>query len=353
MVHGTMNCANNPQMNPGVGANETVVLLSIALQPYRTPRPVDARRVVFAVTVSHEAVSYGGFHADWTYIRKLFSVYVFLGGRREPICMLAYSFPFTPGEGGWEDFRDGFGERVNRDGWGAHDGLHIDIDNVAAVEDALDLDPESDDIGVVLRCVMLVADARANGAGQWNALEAFHATGGDRAMIKEGHWPDGSSDDRIPFGDDDDLRLIHTCGDAAVRAYPFVEGDVDADVRTSPLGLLDATKTVLADRLADAATTNNYTALARALTGYRAAVEALVPAPDHWRAARAGAPGYWDNTPKTVAEATACNQDALRWHGVPEGVWPTDADGRFGLWGGRDFRESDSEPEESDSDDSE
>ena len=93
--------------------------------------------------------------------------------------------------------------------------------------------------------------------------------------------------------------------------------------------------------------------VARALTGYRAAVEALVPAPDHWRAARAGAPGYWDNTPKTVAEATACNQDALRWHGVPEGVWPTDADGRFGLWGGRDFRESDSEPEESDSDDSE
>ena len=31
----------------------------------------------------------------------------------------------------------------------------------------------------------------------------------------------------------------------------------------------------------------------------------------------------------------------------------TDADGRFGLWGGRDFRESDSEPDESDSDDSE
>ena len=91
----------------------------------------------------------------------------------------------------------------------------------------------------------------------------------------------------------------------------------------------------------------------RKFTGYRAAVEALVPAPDHWRARRAGAPGYWDNTPKTVAEATECNQDALRWHGIPEGAWPTSADGRFGLWGGRDFRESDSEPDESDSDDSE
>ena len=57
--------------------------------------------------------------------------------------------------------------------------MHIDVDGVRAIEDALDLEPESDDIGVVLRTVVLIANARLNAMGQWNALEAFHATGGD------------------------------------------------------------------------------------------------------------------------------------------------------------------------------
>ena len=38
----------------------------------------------------------------------------------------------------WGNFRGGFGERVDRDGWGAHDGVHIDVDGVRAIEDALD-----------------------------------------------------------------------------------------------------------------------------------------------------------------------------------------------------------------------
>ena len=64
-----MNANNNSRINPNVGANETVVLLSGALQMVRAgPRRTDFRRVVFAVTASHEVVSYGGFHADWSYV---------------------------------------------------------------------------------------------------------------------------------------------------------------------------------------------------------------------------------------------------------------------------------------------
>ena len=47
------------------------------------------------------------------------SVHAFLGGGREPICMLAYSFPFSPDAGGWTSFADSFGEQVDADGWAA------------------------------------------------------------------------------------------------------------------------------------------------------------------------------------------------------------------------------------------
>ena len=306
-VHGAMNCANDKRVNRSVGANETVVLCSLAMQSFAAPRPTDARRVVFAVTAAHEVVSYGGAIADWTYVRKLFSVHAFLGGGREPICMLAYSFPFSPDAGGWTSFVDSFGEQVDADGWGRGDGLRIEREAVGAVAAALGV--EASDLGVLLRAMVVVASARANSTGQWNALEAYHASGGDREMIKVGHYPDGTDHDRVPFGDDVDPETIHTCGGAAVAAYPHVAGDADATVRTSPMRLLRATKAVLAERLVDPAALASFTDLSRALHGYEDAVRARIPS-------------YYDYMPRTVDEANAMNQNALRFYGVDPATYP-------------------------------
>ena len=114
------------------------------------------------------------------------------------------------------------------------------------------------------------------------------------------------------------------CGGQAVADYPFIEGNVDTDVRTSPIGLLDATKRVLAERLADDATLDSFTALARALTGFRAAVEALLPKE------RRGRAGYAEDNLKgmTIAQATEINEDALRFYGIPPGTWNTSAEYR-------------------------
>ena len=221
--------------------------------------------------------------------------------------------------------------------------MHIDVDGVRAIEDALDLEPESDDIGVVLRTVVLIANARLNAMGQWNALEAFHATDGDRTMLAVGHYPDGTSHDRIPFAGVKkmkDMRLIHMCGGQAVADYPFIEGKIDTNVRTSPIGLLDATKRVLAERLADDATLGSFTALARALTGFRAAVEARLPK------TRRGRPGYAeDDTPQTIEQATEINEDALRFYGIPAGALATSAECGDGVRYQSDSDESDSDDE--------
>ena len=178
--------------------------------------------------------------------------------------------------------------------------------------------------------------------GQWNALEAFHATDGDRTMLAVGHYPDGTSHDRIPFGVKKikDVRLIHMCGGQAVADYPFIRGKVDTDVRTSPIGLLDATKRVLARRLADDATLSTYTSLARALTGFRAAVEARLPK------TRRGRPGYAeDDTPQTIEQATEINEDALRYYGIPAGALATSAECGDGVRYQSDSDESDSDDE--------
>ena len=222
--------------------------------------------------------------------------------------------------------------------------MHIDVDGVRAIEDALDLEPESDDIGVVLRTVVLIANARLNAMGQWNALEAFHATDGDRTMLAVGHYPDGTSHDRIPFAGVKkmkDMRLIHMCGGQAVADYPFIEGKIDTNVRTSPIGLLDATKRVLARRLADDATLSTYTSLARALTGFRAAVEALLPKE------RRGRAGYAEDNLKgmTIAQATEINEDALRYYGIPAGALATSAECGDGVRYQSDSDESDSDDE--------
>ena len=105
---------------------------------------------------------------------------------------------------------------------------------------------------------------------------------------------------------------------------PFIEGNIDTDVRTSPIGLLDATKRVLAERLADDATLGSFTALARALTGFRAAVDALLPKKRH------GRPGYAEDNLRgmTIARATEINDDALRFYGIPAGTWNTSAEYR-------------------------
>ena len=145
-------------------------------------------------------------------------------------------------------------------------------------------------------------------------------------MLAVGHYPDGTSTDRIPFGVKKikDVRLIHMCGGQAVADYPFIEGNVDTDVRTSPIGLLDATKRVLAERLAEDATLGSFTALARALTGFRAAVEARLPK------MRRGRPGYAEDNLRgmTIARATEINDDALRFYGIPAGTWNTSAEYR-------------------------
>ena len=141
------------------------------------------------------------------------------------------------------------------------------------------------------------------------ALEAYHASGGDREMIKVGHYPDGTDHDRVPFGDDVDPETIHTCGGAAIAAYPHVAGDADATVRTSPMRLLRATKAVLAERLADPAALASFTDLSRALHGYEAAVRARIP-------------NYYDYMPRTVDEANAMNQNALRFYGVDPATYP-------------------------------
>ena len=118
-----------------------------------------------------------------------------------------------------------------------------------------------------------------------------------------------------------------------------IEGKIDTDVRTSPIGLLDATKRVLAERLADDATLGSFTALARALTGFRAAVEARLPK------MRRGRPGYAeDNTQgMTIAQATEINEDALRYYGIPAGAWPTSAEYRGDIRYRSDSDESDSD----------
>ena len=129
-------------------------------------------------------------------------------------------------------------------------------------------------------------------------------------------------------------------GGQAVADYPFIEGNVDTDVRTSPIGLLDATKRVLAERLADDATLGSFTALARALTGFRAAVDALLPKKRH------GRPGYAEDNLRgmTIARATEINDDALRFYGIPAGTWNTSAEYR-------DMVRYRSDSDESDSDD--
>ena len=80
---------------------------------------------------------------------------------------------------------------------------------------------------------------------------------------------------------------------------------------------------VLAERLADDATLGSFTALARALTGFRAAVEARLPK------TRRGRPGYAeDDAPQTIEQATEINEDALRFYGIPPGTWNTSAEYR-------------------------
>ena len=124
----------------------------------------------------------------------------------------------------------------------------------------------------------------------------------------------------------------------AVADYPFIEGNIDTDVRTSPIGLLDATKRVLAERLADDATLDSFTALARALTGFRAAVEARLPK------TRRGRPGYAeDDTPQTIEQATEINEDALRYYGIPAGALATSAECGDGVRYQSDSDESDSD----------
>ena len=130
------------------------------------------------------------------------------------------------------------------------------------------------------------------------------------------------------------------CGGQAVADYPFIRGKVDTDVRTSPIGLLDATKRVLAERLADDATLSTYTSLARALTGFRAAVEARLPK------TRRGRPGYAeDDTPQTIEQATEINEDALRYYGIPAGALATSAECGDGVRYQSDSDESDSDDE--------
>ena len=130
------------------------------------------------------------------------------------------------------------------------------------------------------------------------------------------------------------------CGGQAVADYPFIRGKVDTDVRTSPIGLLDATKRILARRLADDATLSTYTSLARALTGFRAAVEARLPK------TRRGRPGYAeDDTPQTIEQATEINEDALRYYGIPAGALATSAECGDGVRYQSDSDESDSDDE--------
>ena len=131
------------------------------------------------------------------------------------------------------------------------------------------------------------------------------------------------------------------CGGQAVADYPFIEGNVDTDVRTSPIGLLDATKRVLAERLADDATLDSFTALARALTGFRAAVEARLPK------MRRGRPGYAEDNLRcmTFAWATEINDDALRFYGIPAGALATSAECGDGVRYQSDSDESDSDDE--------
>ena len=171
----------------------------------------------------------------------------------------------------------------------------------------------------------------------------YDAVRGESDMLAVGHHPDGTSHDRIPFEGVKkmkDMRLIHMCGADAVADYPFIEGNIDTDVRTSPIGLLDATKRVLARRLADDATLSTYTSLARALTGFRAAVEARLPK------TRRGRPGYAeDDTPQTIEQATEINEDALRYYGIPAGAWPASAEYRGDIRYRSDSDESDSDDE--------
>ena len=73
--------------------------------------------------------------------------------------------------------------------------------------------------------------------------------------------------------------------------------------------LLRATKAVLAERLADPAALASFTDLSRALHGYEAAVRARIP-------------NYYDYMPRTVDEANAMNQNALRFYGVDPATYP-------------------------------
>ena len=80
------------------------------------------------------------------------------------------------------------------------------------------------------------------------------------------------------------------------------------------------------------------TALARALTGFRAAVEARLPK------TRRGRPGYAeDDTPQTIEQATEINEDALRYYGIPAGALATSAECGDGVRYQSDSDESDSD----------
>ena len=316
-LHRTMDSVNDTSRHRNRGANETVSLVSVAAQAYARPRPTAARRVLFAVAASHEVVSYGGAIADWSYTRKLLSVHAFLGGDAEPVCALAYSFPFCPGPGEWGGgmFGNGCGEAVDDDGWTRRDGLRVATEAEArSLAEALGVDEA--DVGALLRAVICIANVRDNCVGQWNALECFHATG-RLGALKNGHWADGREDDRAPFARSDDPRadpkVRHLCGAGAVAAFPRIadaRGDPSAEsCRTSPTGLLDAVKVAVARRLRDPASTATFTALARALHGVEAEATGNVP-------------DYYNNTPKTLADANAINEDALRFYGIPEGRFP-------------------------------
>ena len=76
--------------------------------------------------------------------------------------------------------------------------------------------------------------------------------------------------------------------------------------------------------IADDATLDSFTALARALTGFRTAVEALLPKE------RRGRAGYAEDNLQgmTIAQATEINEDALRFYGIPPGTWNTSAEYR-------------------------
>ena len=76
-------------------------------------------------------------------------------------------------------------------------------------------------------------------------------------------------------------------------------------------------------------------------TGFRAAVEALLPKE------RRGRAGYAEDNLKgmTIAQATEINEDALRFYGIPPGTWNTSAEYRDVVRYRSDSDESDSDDE--------